>query len=108
MTCESSPTIAIAVPSDTPAVSSGSAIARNDPNATNRTTAAAMNPRARPLVPPPVSPSVAIWPSTWNCTPLPEAEVTFDTNRFAAATETLFDGTSNVTFANATRPEGAI
>ena len=108
MTCDSSPTIAIAVPSETPAVSSGSAIASTDPNATKSTTAAARNPSARPLVPPPVSPSVAIWPSTWNCTPPPEAVITSETNRFAAATETLFDGTSNVTFANATRPDGAI
>ncbi len=42
---------AIPVPSDTPAVRSGSVIARNEPNTMNSTTAAAMKPMNVPLAP---------------------------------------------------------
>ena len=47
ITWDSSPTTATPVPSDSPAVSSGRSMERNDPNARNRTTAAARKPKPR-------------------------------------------------------------
>ena len=47
----SSETTAIAVPSDTNAVMSGSAVANSDPNTKNNTTAAATMPRPVPPSP---------------------------------------------------------
>ena len=59
---------AIPVPSETAAVSSGSSIARNDPNTRNSTTAAAMKPKPRLLDELSWLPCWAIWPSTSNST----------------------------------------
>ena len=53
-------------------------------------------------------PAWAIWPSTSNCSPLPEAEVTFDTNAFACELEILLGCRSKVTLAKPIWPEGEI
>ncbi len=74
----------------------------------NSTTAAAMKPKKVPLAPLSCRACCAVWPSTWNCTPPPAAEVTVFTNCFASGFPILFDWVFQVTFAYATSPFGAI
>ena len=106
--CESNPMTAMLVPSDTAAVSRGSAIASSDPNTTNSTTAAARKPKLTPLESLLRRPSRAICPSTSNSTPLREPAVILVTKALAAALPILFGATSKVTLANATWADGAI
>ena len=47
ITCENRPMTAIPVPSERPAVTSGSSMASNEPNTMNSTTAAARKPNNR-------------------------------------------------------------
>ena len=103
ITCESSPITATPVPSDKAAVINGSSMARNEPNTMNNTTAAAMKPNSNPVEELSWFPLSAMFPSTWNWTPSPDADVIVDTKCLAAALVILFlfAASSNVTFANA-------
>ena len=65
----------------------------------NSTTAAAMKPMNVPLAPLSWRACWADWPSTWNCTPPPAAEVTVLTKCLAWAFLILFDWVSQVTLA---------
>ena len=105
---DSSPTSAIPIPSDAPAVSSGSSVASSEPNTRNSTTAAAAKPIWSPAVELWGSAFSAIPPPTWNWTPPPDARVTSETNDFDSRSETLPESTSKFTFAKAIRPDGAI
>ena len=57
-----------------PAVTSGSSIAVNEPNAMNSTIAAAMKPNTRLELWLVGLPAWAMLPSTWNSTPPPEPD----------------------------------
>ena len=66
--CESRPITATPVPSAKPAVSSGISIAKSEPKTRKSTTAAAMKPKAVPLMPGLLVCSIA-WPPSWTWTP---------------------------------------
>ncbi len=99
---------AIPVPNDIAAVSSGSAVASSEPNTRNSTIAADRNPNVRPLPSFRCLPAWATCPSTSYSMLAFEPDVTFETNVCAAWLLILLGCRSNVTFANATCPDGAI
>ena len=89
---------------------SGRSIAITEPNTMNSTTAAARKPSSMPVALVVLIAGLAMFPSTSNSTPLPDADVIVETKCLAAVLVILFlfAASSKVTFANATCPDGEI
>src|ERR1700733_14699702 len=107
-TFDNRPSRALAVPNDTPAVSSGSIIAGNVPNTANSTAPAARNPIGIAVEEPDGSPTSATWPPAANWTPRPEAELTIESKATDSAVDRFAALWLKLTVANATWLDGGI
>ena len=108
ITFDSRPSSAFAVPSDTPAVRSGSIIAGNVPNTASSTAPAATKPMGIAVEEPDGSPTSATWPPAAKLTPWPDAELTIESNATDSAVDRSAALSLKLTVANATCLEGAI